>query len=227
MILARTVQTLAASLVLSACAVPWQQPAPSQLGATLHQLDLSSAKFTSAQATFENEMYTALVKEKETQKGITYTIRKGGSSEVGIKITDGGARTLEYKNGVARDYNPGLKCYDTYSAADKKGTIESLLALSFGASGTELSKTWIITDLGPETLNGVKLEKLDLVPRESGLKNNVTHLTLWTDLTRAVALKYIMYSPSGDTRTATYSNIQLNQKVDTAPFKIEGKPCGK
>jgi outer membrane lipoprotein-sorting protein len=50
---------------------------------------------------------------------------------------------------------------------------------------------------------------------------------LWVDPTRAVSLKQVIYFPNRDTQTALYSNIKLNAKVDTSPFKIEGKPCSK
>ena len=217
---------IAPALLLTAAAAAQQ---PGNLDATLKALDQSSAHFTSAQASFHKDLYTALVKDHDLQDGITYTIRKGGASEVGIKIMGKGARTVEYKDGTAKDYNPGLKCYDSYSAAKSKGTIESLLALSFGASGKELAANWTISDLGSDSITTdgkpVKVEKLDLVPKDQGLRNNITHVQLWTDLGTAVSLKQIVYSPSGDTQTATYSNVRLNKEVDKGPFKIEGKPC--
>jgi len=216
----------AAALLFASTAAAQQS---GNLDATLKALDQSSARFTSAQASFHKDLYTALVKDHDLQEGITYTIRKGGASEVGIKITGKGARTVEYKDGTARDYNPGLKCFDTYSAAKSKGTIESLLALSFGASGKELAANWTVSDLGPDTITNdgkpVKVEKLDLIPKEQGLRNNITHVQLWTDLATAISLKQIVYAPTGDTQTATYSNIRLNKEVDKGPFKIEGKPC--
>ena len=225
----RGFQLVGAVVLLSACGVPVAQQ-KSQPDATLDALDASSKKFTSAQASFHNDAYTAVVKDHDLQDGITYAVRKGGS-EVGIKIVGNGARTVLYKNGTAKDYNPGLNCYNTYSATNSKGTIESLLTRAFGASGKELKAAWTITDLGPETLTvdgkSLKVEKLDLVPKDQALKNNVKHIELWTDLATAVSPKQIVYSPSGDTRTATYSNVRLNQTVDTKPFEIKGKPCGK
>jgi outer membrane lipoprotein-sorting protein len=221
-----TLLRIAATLLLASAAAAQQ---PGNLDATLKALDQSSAHFTSAQAAFHKDLYTALVKDHDLQEGITYAIRKNGASEVGIKITGKGARTVVYKDGTARDYNPGTNCYDSYSAAKSKGTIESLLALSFGASGKELAANWTVTDLGPDTITTdgrpVKVEKLDLTPKEQGLRNNITHVQLWTDLTTAISLKQVVFSPSGDTQTATYSIIRLNKDVDKGPFKIEGKPC--
>ncbi len=218
-----------ACILLPLCVAAATAQQPGSPDATLKALDASSARFVSAQATFKKDLFTKLVNDHDLQDGITFAIRKNGASEVGIKINGKGARTVEYKDGTARDYNPALKCYDTYSATKSKGTIESLLALSFGASGKELAANWTITDLGPESLNTdgkqVKVEKLDLIPKDQGLRNNIKHVALWTDLTTAVSLQEIVYSPSGDTQTATYSNVRLNKDVNKSPFKIEGKPC--
>ncbi len=203
-----------------------------QLKATLAELDESAAKFTSAQAKLTYDNFTYVVKDHDMQNGITYAKR---GREVGIRIEGHGARTILLREGKARDYNPVTDCYASYDVSKSKGTIDSFLALSFGASGKDLESTWIITDLGSEMMdtitNGkpvsVKVEKLDLVPRDPGLKNNVAHITLWTDLSRAVALKYIYYAPSKDTKTAVYSEIKVNQPVDTRPFEFKGKPCNK
>jgi outer membrane lipoprotein-sorting protein len=197
--------------------------------ATLKALDASSAKFTSAQASFQKEIFTKLVNEKETQNGITYTIHKGSSTEVGLKIEGAGARTVQYDGRTLRDYNPGIKCYNAYDAAKYKATADSILGLSFGTSGKELETNWAVTDLGSEalTVDGktTKVEKLDLIPKVSSVKDNYTHVTLWMDLSTAVSLKQIFYAKTGDTTTATYSNVRLNKDVNKGPFKIEGKPC--
>jgi hypothetical protein len=225
----RLAQTLSIAAIFSACAVPSQQKTPLQ--ATLDALDLSSAKFTSAQASFHKDTFTYAVKDHSLSEGIEYAIHKGGSSDVGIKITGEGARTVVLKNGEAKVYNPVTNCFDSYSVAKNKGTIDSVLALSFGAGGKELASNWDITDNGSDKIDvdgkSVPVEKLDLVPKDQGLKNNITHVELWTDPTRAIALKQVIYFPNRDTQTAIYANIKLNGKVDTGPFEIKGKPCSK
>ena len=221
------IRILATALFSNALAAAQQPVPPAVQQANLAKLDEASAKFQSAQATFKKELFTYAVKDTDTQNGITYTIRGKNGSEVGIKIVGPGARTILYKDGTAKDYTPGTKCFNTYSAAKSKGTIESLLTLSFGASGKDLAAAWTVTDLGPESIDNIKLEKLSLVPRDEGLKNNITKVELWTDLNTAVGHKQIVYTPSKDTQTAYYSAIKLGGKVDTTPFRIEGKSCGK
>lgn len=200
------------------------------LQTTLTRLDVAAARFSNAQANFHNEDYTALVRDTSTQDGITYFQRSHGSTEVGIKAIGPGARTVQYKAGNLKDYNPGTACYNTVSAQKSRSTIDSFLTLAFGTSGKELAAAWTISDKGSETLTSdgkpVKVEKLDLVAKDPGVKNNVSHIELYMDLDRGVSLKLVFYSPSGDKHTANYSKIRLNEKsVDVKPFEILNKPC--
>jgi hypothetical protein len=231
-------RSVAVGLLCSPCLLHAQaQPSPPnqgspQLRETLARLDEASSHFISAQATFKKDLYTALVKDHTLQDGSVYFLRVKSGTNAGIRIDGPGARIVEYKNGTVRDYNPGIKCFDTIPASGHQATIDSFLTLGFGGSGKDLARTWVINDLGPEKLmdgaREVKVEKLDLVPKDASVKANFTHITLWIDLERGISLKQVGFSPSGDTQTAVYSNIRLNdKKVETGPFEIKGKSCGK
>lgn len=207
----------AALLIAAAVAAP-----AGDLQATLARLDAASAKFTSAEASVTRAAYTALIKDTDTQQGSLYVLRgKDGKSQVGLRTDGPGARVVEYKDGAVRDYNPATNCYNTIV----KPGIDTYLSLGFGGSGKELSRVWEISDLGPEIMGGVKAEKLDLVAKDASLRQNVTHVTVWIDLDRDVTIKLIFFSPSGDTNTATYSDIRLNKPVNTKAYAIKGKGC--
>ena len=214
----------AATFALAASAAQAQQQTP-QVQAILTKLDVASAHFTSAQADFEKDLYNAVIKDTDKQNGKVYFKRESGNTQFGMILEGANARVAEYKNGTIRDYNPSTKCYDSVQASP--GKIETFLTIGFGGSGRDLAKAWTITDQGPETIDGTKTEKLDLMPKDDGVKANINHVVLWIDLDRDVSLKQVFYTTSGDTQTAHYSDIRLNQKVDTKPFEVKGKPCGK
>jgi outer membrane lipoprotein-sorting protein len=220
-------RTLALALfAVSALAVA-QQP-DARLQATLAKLDAASKHFTSAQADFKKELYTAAVHDTETQNGKAYFVREQGATQFGILLLKPDGKTeriAKYENGTIRDFNAKDSCVDTLHAAPNK--IETFLTLGFGGSGKDLAKSWQITDLGPEKIDGVVTEKLDLVPLAPDVKSNVKRVTLWVDLDRDVSLQQIFYLPTRDTQTAHYFNIQLNKKIDAKPFEFKGKSCGK
>ena len=194
------------------------------LQATLSKLDASSAKFTSAEAKVHRESYLNVIKDvDERSDGSIYFIRdKGGNTQMGLNIEGSHARTVEYKNGTVRDYNPGIKCYDTVT----RPGLETYLTLGFGGSGKDLAKAWVVTDLGPTTLAGTKVEQLELVPKDANVKANVTKVALWVDLDRDVTLKQVFYSGEGY-NTAVFSEIDTKKAPQVSKYAISGKPCGK
>jgi outer membrane lipoprotein-sorting protein len=74
-----------------------------------------------------------------------------------------------------------------------------------------------------EVIDGVQTVKLDLTPKNTTGNQMFTHITIWVDPARAISLKQIFFQESGDTRTATYSNIQMNQ-VPANAFAIKTAP---
>lgn len=218
-------------LLLAAAANSSAQDANARLQTTLEKLNQASAHFHYATASFHKDLYNALVKDHTPQDGHIYFLRTqtGGSKgvQMGAKIEGAGARTVEYKNGVVKDFNPGINCFDTVAASGNQARIESFLTLGFGGSGTELAKAWNIEDQGQQTLEGAKVEQLTLTPKDPSVQGMVSNVTLWLDLDRGVSLKQVFVAPSGDTTTATYSDINTTRKPDIKPFEIKGKPCGK
>jgi hypothetical protein len=197
--------------------------AQGDLQATLAKLDAASARFTNAEAKVHRDAYTKFVDEHAGSDGTMYLSRDAsGKVQFGLSISGKDARTIDYKGGTVRAFNPGIGCYDS---VDKAG-IDTYVTLGFGGSGKDLAEKWNITDLGPDTINGTKVEKLDLVPKDADVKKNVSKVSLWVDTDRDVSLKQVFFMPNNDTNTATYTNIRLNQKaIGMKPYEIKGKPC--
>jgi outer membrane lipoprotein-sorting protein len=204
------------------------QPTPSRLDTVLQQMNAASAKFQSAQADLRQELFTKVVEDTEGQKGIVYFLRKNGTTQMGIKMLPQPAQIVEFKDGTLRIFNPGTNHIDAYSASGKNQSLaETFMTLGFGGSGADLRKSWTIDDQGAEQMSDgsktVPVEKLDLVSKDDTIRKNYSHVTIWIDPARGVTLKQVFFASNGDTRTAFYSNIRLNQPVDVAPFAIKCK----
>lgn len=200
------------------------QAQPGHLDEVIRQLDVSSAKFQSAEADFRWDLYERVVKQTTSQTGTIYFMRKGGSTEMGAQIVPPGAKTLEFKDGKLRVFDPTSNHLIEIAAGKNSAQYESFLTLGFGGSGTALTKAWTITDLGTESMSDgaqtVSVEKLDLVAKEQSVRNMFTHIVIWVDPARDVSLKQQFFTPSEDVRTAVYTKIRYNSKVDTKPFAI-------
>ena len=186
------------------------------------QLDAASAKFKSAQADVKYDAYTRIVKDHDLSNGTLYIERTGSTESMGAVIHSQGSgdKVLEYNGGTLQMYTSGTDPADVFKAGANQARYESFLTLGFGGSGRDLQAQWTVTDQGAETLEGVKTEKLDLVGKDASMRSNFTHVTIWLDPTRDVSLKQIFYAPNGDTRTTTYTNIRLNEKIDRAKYAI-------
>lgn len=201
-------------------------PAKSQtLPEVLHQMDAASNRFHSAQADFRWDLYERVVRQTTTQNGSIYFEKNGATTQMGAKINPPYARFLEYKNGTLRLFDPGADHLTVLHAGANQQQYESFLTLGFGGGGTALAKSWNITMQGKETLNDgsgpVETVKLDLVPKDPKVLENVTHITIWVDLKRGISLKQQFFLPSEDQKTATYTHIRYNQKISTSPYTIK------
>jgi outer membrane lipoprotein-sorting protein len=200
---------------------------PAKVAETLHKLDLASAKFQSATADVRKDNYERVVRETTTQSGSVYFVKKGAATQMGAVFQPPAAKVFEFKDGKLRLFDPGTNHLQVFSTSDNQAKYESFLTLGFGGSGQDLAKAWTVDDQGTESIgdgkSAVKVERLVLLPKDPGTKGNITQVTLWLDVDRAVSLKQEFVFPSGDKQTAVYSNIKYNQKVDLKPFEIKCK----
>jgi outer membrane lipoprotein-sorting protein len=219
----KPIRALSAATILLAAAVAFPQDA--NLEKVMSQMDASSAKFQDMEADITADLFTVVVQEHEIQTGKTAFRRAGGSLEMITKIlTDNGQpseRDILYKNGELDFYQPALKQETIFSSGANRGEFDSLLATGFGATSKDLSSTWTVSLLGMETMDGVQTAKLDLVPKQANIRNNVSHITIWLDPSRDISLKQVMYQPTGDSRTVTYSNIRYNTHPPASLFTLK------
>lgn len=190
----------------------------------LSQMDAASQKFQSAQADFAWDQLTAVVQSHEITTGNIAFRRAGSGTEMIAHVkTDNGQpapKDILYKNGELAYYQPTIKQQTIFSAGANRQQYEGFLTLGFGGSGKDLASNWNISLQGMEAIDGVQTAKLDLAPKQASGNQMFTHITIWIDPARAISLKQIFFQESGDTRTATYSNIQMNQ-VPASAFAIK------
>jgi hypothetical protein len=203
------------------------QAKPQGNSSFLGQLDAASAKFHNVQVDVQTDDYTQVARDHDLQTGSMYVERNGASESMGgARYTPGAKKPYKiytYDAGTLQVYSPGMNQVEILKAGANHAKYESFLTLGFGGSGKDLARSWDITDLGPETISGVKTEKLDLVGKDQSVRKTFSHVTIWVDPARGISLKQIFYDPDGDTHTTTYSNIRLNEKVDKKPYAIDAK----
>jgi outer membrane lipoprotein-sorting protein len=216
----RQMIVLLAAMMMFGSAAALAQSA--DLQKVLSQMDAASAKFQSAQADFVADTYTAVVQSHDVQKGTIAFRRAGGATQMIMHVkTDEGQPSLKdvlYKNGELDYYQPAVKQETILKAGSN---YDRYFSLGFGGSGKDLAANWNINYQGTETIDGVETAKLDLTPKTPS--DQFTHITIWIDAKRGVSLKQQVFQDSGDSRTAAYSNIKLND-VPASAFTLQIAP---
>ncbi len=195
----------------------------------LRQMDAGAAKFQSAQADFSwDQVQAVLPGEHDIQTGTMYFDRHGDATAMAayIKQQNGqnSPKTITYTGGELDFYQPEINQETIFRAGNNRAQYESFLTLGFGGSGKSLEANWQVNCAGMEAVGGAQTAKLELKPKEKSVADMFSQVTIWVDPARAISMKQLFQEPGGDSRTATYSNIRYNTKIDPDVFKIKTKP---
>jgi len=197
--------------------------APDAKDKVLRQLDEAAKDFHSTSADFEfDSVSTDPVYDKDVQKGVVYYERKGNSFQMAAHIREENGKPVPklvlVSGGSVKLYE---KLIDQVTVLSKLSQYQSWFMLGFGASGRDLEQKWEIKYLGPETIDGVKTEKLEMVPKDLAIRKNLPKATLWIDPERGVSLKQVFNEGPGQYRVSVYFNIKVNQRLPADAFILK------
>jgi outer membrane lipoprotein-sorting protein len=216
---------LLASL-LSAAA--WAQSADSGLETVLTQMDAAARNFKSTEASVVWDQYVKVINETDTETGKVYFRRESSAVEMAVDFEKPDKKYVRYSGGKVQVYLPKMDEVDEYSPGKNRADVEAYLMLGFGGSGHDLARSYDVKLLGSEVINGVKAEKLELIPKSDRLRNNfIARILLWIDPARGVSVQQQFFQPdskggwAGDYRIAKYSDIKINQKLPEDVFKLK------
>jgi outer membrane lipoprotein-sorting protein len=223
------------TLVLATVVVGWLLAAPAWpqsdsagLERVLNQMDAAARNFRTTEASFVTDQYYKVIKdidESARQKGRIYFRREGSETQMAADFVEPEKKYVLYSGGKIQVYRPKIDEVDEYNAGKNRSDVEGYLVLGFGGGGHDLLKSYDVKFQGPETVNGIAAEKLELSPKSPRLRNIFARILLWIDPTRGVSVQQQFFEPSGDYRLAKYSEIQINQKLPENAFKL--KTTGK
>jgi outer membrane lipoprotein-sorting protein len=217
------VAALMAVLLLAARAASATPAEEKAKDAVLRRLDVAAVNFHSTSADFEfDAVETEPIPDKDVQKGTVYYERKGNSFQMAAHIHELNgkiaSKVVSYASGVVNLYE---KLTNQVTRFSKASQYEGYLMLGFGASGKELEQKWEIKYLGPEVIDGVKTEKLEMVAKDSTVRKNIPKVTIWLDTERAVSLKQVFEEGPGQYRVCFYFNFKTNQPLPADAFTLK------
>ena len=215
---------LAASIALALLPVRAARAADN-LESVLRKLDAASANFHTTSAEFEfDTVTTEPIYDKDVQKGATYYKREGSTFQWAAHIREVNGKPVPkvvvLSGGTLKLYE---KLIDQVTTITKLSQYQSWFMLGFGASGKELEEKWDIKYLGPEKIDGVTTQKLEMVAKDANVRKNIPKVTIWMDTDRGISLQQVFDQGQGQSRTCHYTNIKVNQTLpgDAFTFKTD------
>ena len=197
--------------------------AAEDLNGILRKLDAASVNFRTTTADFEfDSVSTVPIYEKDVQKGTTYYKREGSTFQMAAHIDEVNSKPVPkvytYSGGVFKLYE---KLPDQVTTLTKLSQYQSWFMLGFGASGKDLEAKWEIKYIGPETMDGVTTQKLEMVAKDPNVKKNIAKVTIWMDTDRGVSLQQVFDEGQGQSLTSHYFNIKVNQSLPSDAFTFK------
>ena len=203
----------------------------SPLNTVLKKMDTAAAGFRTAQAEFEWDTYEKVIDEiDDIQTGTIYYRRAGKEIEMmaDVKMAGSDPKKLKpepkfvlFSKGKVRMYQPKMDQITEFDLGKNRADLESYVVLGFGGSGQDLMKTFAVTYVGPETINGIATAKLKLVPKSDKVRNTYKEIFLWIDLDKGISVQQQAFQPDGNYRLAKYPSIRLNEKISDEVFKLK------
>jgi outer membrane lipoprotein-sorting protein len=203
----------------------------SALDTVLKKMDTAAAGFRSTQAEFEWDTYEKVINEvDDIQKGTIYYRRAGKEIEMMADVKQAGddpnklkpePKFVLFSKGKVLMYQPKMDQITQFDLGKNRADLETYVVLGFGGSGQDLAKTFDVTYVGPETINGVATAKLQLVPKSEKVRNTYKEISLWIDLDKGISVQQQAFQPNGNYRLAKYSNIRVNEKINDDVFKLK------
>jgi outer membrane lipoprotein-sorting protein len=210
-----------ASLVCGFGAAARPQPAGAcTLECVLKKMDAAAATFHTTQADFTWDQYQKVVDEHDLQKGTVYYRREGNQTEMMAEIKQPEPKFVLYRDGKIQVYQPRIEQVMVYQTGNHS-EIESYLVLGFGGSGQDLTKSFDVSYLGDETVEGIATAQLQLIPKSEKFRNNVAKILLWIDLNRGISVQQQFLQTQGDSRLANYSAVRVNAKIGNDVFQLK------
>jgi outer membrane lipoprotein-sorting protein len=200
--------------------------ASEKLDAVLSRMDQSAAQFHSMSADIRMVTHTAILDDDTAESGTLKMQRAKNEAEALIDFTgEKDRRTIAFMNKTIQLYFPKLNLVQIYKLGKKANLLDQYLLLGFGTSGKELVKGYAVKLAGSEQVNGKDATKLELIPKDSKVKEQLDKVEIWLPSDSGYPVQQKFYNPSGNHRLVTYTNFQLNPSLGS--LKLQAPPNAK
>jgi outer membrane lipoprotein-sorting protein len=194
-----------------------QTPAKATVDSVLGMMDKSSQDFKSLTADIEHVKYTAVVKDTSTETGQIF-VRKDEKLRIDFLHPD--QRTILRNGDNLYIFTPKINRVEEYNIGKNRAMADQYLALGFGKKGENIRKTYKVSLIGEEELEGHKTAVLELIPINEDVRKEITKIHMWVDEASWLPVQQKFFEGStGDYFLSRYKNMMKNLKIGDSRFK--------
>ncbi len=187
------------------------------LDSILKQLDEESKSFRSLTANIERIKVTVVVNDRSVETG-SISLRKDDKMLIELNPPD--SRTVLRNGDRLYIFSPRLKRVEEYDLGKHRTQMDQFMLLGFGTNEGELKKHYLPTFQGEQVLDGKKALLLELTPKDSKVRAQISKIHLWVDPSNWLPLQQRFYETgSGDHFTIHYTNVMRNPRLPDSRFK--------
>jgi outer membrane lipoprotein-sorting protein len=216
---------------MALCALLLSSSAPARAAAQstwtlndiLKQIDRGAKEFKTLTADVERTKVTVVVNDHSTESG---QIRLRRDSKMRIDLTSPDARTILRTGDKLYIYTPKIRSVEEYDLGQHRALLDQFILLGFGTSAENLRKSYTMSVDGEEALGSQKTVRLQLTPKDSEVRKEISRIDLWLDEATWSPVQQKFYETgSGDYFTVRYTNVTRNVPIPDSRFR-QNWPAG-
>jgi outer membrane lipoprotein-sorting protein len=195
-----------------------------ELNTILSRMDQAAQKFRSFSATTKRTEFTSVLNETTEMNG-SVRLKKGKGGAQGIvEFTEPDQRTYQFAGRMLEIFYPKANRVEIYDAGKHISTVDEIVLMGFGTSGADLRKNYQVKLAGSETLNGVRVSKLELVPKGEEVRKLTTKIELWIPEGGSNPIQEKFTQPSKDYSLVQFFDIKINAPLPDSDFTLKLPP---
>lgn len=138
--------------------------------------------------------------------------------EFRINAVSPAARTVLLDGNTVHHFDPVAKVVEQYSLSQHKDRLETFIPMGFSTTGKDLSRDFLVTFIGEETIGDRRTLGLELTPKKDSVRAVVSRIQIWVDESSWLpARQIITQAATGRILTVNYRgtarNLDLNRDL--------------